>query len=86
MAAKFQVSHKIWLTTESARIEGIILGIKFWGRVWDDKLLLQELNAIGLPYTLKQVQELNDELHNRGIVEDLVTPVPAPAPTPIAET
>ncbi len=86
MAAKFAVSHKIWLDTESTRITDIILGIKFWGRVWTDKTLTEELNAIGLPYTLEQVQEINDELHTQGIVADVVTPLPVPAPAPIAET
>ncbi len=78
----FRVTHDVWLKTESARIETLLLMPRFWGRIWDDKSLTAELNAIGLPYTLKQVQELNGELHKRGIVEDIIAPAAEPSAEP----
>ncbi len=83
----FSVTHATWLKTEADRVGGFILMPKFWGKKWTHKKLKQELLDIGLDYTLTEVAELNDELHKRGIVEDVtVTPAPEPAlVTPAAE-
>jgi hypothetical protein len=79
--APFSVTHATWLKMESTRLEAIILSPKYWGVKWTHKRLRAELHDIGLDYSLKQIAEINDELHTRGIVEDLPEPAPAPEPT-----
>ncbi len=69
--APFAVTHATWLRTESDRIEQIILAPRLWGRKWTHKRLQRELADIGLEYTIEQIAELNDELHQRLIVEDV---------------
>lgn len=76
----FVVTHATYLATEADRIQSLILMPRLWGRKWTHKSLQKELEDIGLKYTLEQIAELNDVLHKRGIVEDLVTPGPAPVP------
>lgn len=67
----FKVTHASWLKTEVDRIENIILGIKFWHRAWTHQSLKEEMEGIGLSYSMPEILELNDELHTRGIVEDV---------------
>ena len=76
----FAVRHAIWLATESARLEAIILTPKHWGVKWDHKRLRAALQDIGLAYSLAQIAELNDDLHKRRIVEDVEEATPAPEP------
>jgi hypothetical protein len=58
---------------------------RFWGWKWDDKLLLKELNDIGMLYNLAEIKELNDKLHEDGVVEDIgIMPEPA-TPETIAQ-
>ncbi len=67
----FRVSGKQWLTTEGDRIQAIILAPRFWRVKWTDKSLRGALRDIGLEYTAEEITLLNDELHTRGIVEDV---------------
>ncbi len=68
----FSVTHATWLKTEADRLQALILMPKFWNHKWNHKRLQKALDDIGLKYTLEQIAELNDELHTRGIVEDVV--------------
>lgn len=67
----FQVSKATWLKTEGDRLAAILVMPKFWGVVWDHDRLQKALAALGLNYTREQILLLNDELHTRGIVEDV---------------
>jgi len=78
--APFCVTHATWLATESARLQAIILSPRHWGVKWDHKRLRAALQDSGLAYSLAQIAELNDDLHKRGIVEDIREIAPAPEP------
>ena len=67
----FKVSNELWLKTETDRIQDIIIGIKYWHRAWTRESLQAELLEIGLEYSMPEIEELNDELHRRGDVEDI---------------
>lgn len=67
----FRVKLSKALQVESDRVESIILMPKYWRRVWTSEELCQELNALGLDYKLEEVERINDELHRRGVVEDV---------------
>ena len=68
---KWKVVHALWLATELERIKGILLMPKYWGVKWTDGKLRRELEDIGLSYSAAEILELNDELHNQGIVENV---------------
>lgn len=38
---------------------------------WTDESLQAYLAELGLDYTLEEIQIINDELHTRGVVEDV---------------
>jgi hypothetical protein len=80
----FRVTHKTWLTTEADRVGAMMVMPKWWGLKWDHKSLQKALSDIGLNYSIDEIAELNDELHNRGIVEDIeldeITPEPVTEP------
>lgn len=67
----FKVAHAKWLGVETNRVESIILVPKWWHRAWTDQSLKQMLAELGLDYSMPEIQEINDELHNRGVVEDV---------------
>mgnify|MGYP001559718056 FL=1 len=67
----FRVSHATWLRVEADRIQSIILMPRHWRRAWTPQSLQEALHDIGLDYSLPDVQALNDELHRRGVVEDV---------------
>jgi hypothetical protein len=67
----FRVSRATALRVETDRVEQIILVPRFWRRVWTTESLLEELHGIGLNYTLEELSRINDELHERGVVEDV---------------
>lgn len=68
----FKVTHKVWLKTEADRIESLLLMPKYWRRAWTPQSLKAELlDPIGLDYSMPEILQLNDELHTRGIVEDV---------------
>jgi len=69
----FKVAPAKWLEKEGDRVEEIILMPKFWHRAWTPDSLKDALNELGLEYSLPEVQELNNELHRRGVVEDKET-------------
>ena len=67
----FKVAHNTWLRIETDRVEAIILMPKFWKRAWTPQSLKEELAGIGLEYSMPEIEEINDELHRRGVVEDI---------------
>lgn len=67
----FKVAHDRWLKEETDRVESFILMPKFWRKRWTDQSLKQALLDIGLNYSMPEIREINDELHHRGIVEDI---------------
>ena len=67
----WKVTDATWLKTEGNRIEAIVLLPKFWHRAWTDSSLKDALEEIGLAYSMPEIRLLNDELHKRGIVQDL---------------
>jgi len=67
----WKVSAAKWLQVETDRVEAIVLMPKFWHRPWRPQSLQEALKEIGLDYSLPEVQLINDELHARGVVEDL---------------
>ncbi len=68
----WKVSDAKWLQVETDRVEGFILMPKFWHRAWTSQSLQAELEEIGLGYSLLDVELINDELHLRGVVADVV--------------
>jgi hypothetical protein len=67
----FVVNKATWLKTEGDRVVGIILMPKFWGVKWTHPKLRKALADIGLEYSADEINLLNDEMHTRGIVEDV---------------
>lgn len=67
----FRVAHDVWLATESARVKGLLLMPKWWGKKWSHQKLQKELADLGLVYSKPEIEELNDELHKQGVVEDV---------------
>ena len=67
----WKVTKAKWLQVETDRVESIVLMPKFWRRVWTPESLQGALKGIGLEYSMPDVQLINDELHTRGVVEDL---------------
>jgi len=66
----FKVATAKWLQVEADRVEAIILMPRFWHRAWTPQSLKTTLEEMGLGYSLPEVEEINEELHNRGVVED----------------
>jgi hypothetical protein len=67
----FRVNAKTWLNIEGDRVAAIIVLPKFWGMKWTHAKLQKELRGIGLSYSAEEIGLLNDELHLRGLVEDV---------------
>lgn len=67
----WKVTDEKWLQVEADRIQEFILMPRFRHKIWTPKLLQTELNSIGLAYSLKECEALNDELHKRGVVVDV---------------
>jgi len=67
----FKVSRTKWLQVETDRVQSIILMPKFWARAWTPQSLKAALEEIGLTYSLPEIEAINDQLHTRGIVEDI---------------
>jgi hypothetical protein len=67
----FIVNTKSWLKIEGDRVAAIIVLPKFWGVKWNHAKLQKELRGIGLSYSPTEIGLLNDELHLRGLVEDV---------------
>lgn len=67
----FKVAHDKWLQMETDRVERFILTPKWWRRAWSADALKTALADIGLDYSMPEIQEINDELHTRGVVEDV---------------
>lgn len=66
----FKVKHDTWLKTEADRVELLLVMPKFWKRAWTKQSLQKALKDLGLKYSMPEIEEINDELHTRGIVED----------------
>jgi len=69
MAFRVKKAKMLQLCTD--QVESFITMARFRNTVWTDEKLHWELTHIGLDYTLEEVQRMNDELHTRGIVEDV---------------
>ena len=67
----FKVTHARWLQVETDRVQAIIEVPKYWHRAWTPQSLKKELENLGLEYSMPQVQEINEELHRRSVVEDV---------------
>ena len=68
----WKVEHARWLQVETDRVASIILMPKYWHRAWTPQSLKEELKEpIGLEYSLPEVEEINGELHRRGVVADV---------------
>ena len=67
----FRVMKAQMLQVCTDQVEQLITMVRFRNKVWTDKTLHWELTHIGLDYTLDEVRRINDELHTRGIVEDV---------------
>ena len=67
----FKVKLDRWLETETNRVGDLLLLPKFWNRAWTPQSLKEAISEIGLNYSMTEIEKINDELHNRGIVEDV---------------
>lgn len=67
----FKVNQETWLKTEGDRLAAILVLPKFWGQTWNHPKLRKALADIGLNYSVDEINLLNDEMHTRGIVEDV---------------
>lgn len=67
----WKVTHDKWLQVEADRVEPIVLMPRFWHRSWTAQSFKAALEKIGLKYSMPEIVELNDELHERGVVEDV---------------
>ena len=67
----FKVNTATWLKTEGDRLAAILVLPKFWGVKWTHPKLRKALADIGLEYSPEEINLLNDEMHTRGIVEDV---------------
>ena len=67
----WKVTAAKWLQVETDRVLSIILMPKFAHRAWTPESLQEALKEIGLEYSMPEIQLINDELHTRGVVEDL---------------
>ena len=67
----WKVTDATWLRVEADRVSEIILLPRYWHRAWTPQSFQEELEGIGLVYSLPEVQLLNDELHKRGVVKDV---------------
>jgi len=65
----YRLNPVFWLKTESDRVEGIITMQKYWNTVWTSETLKTELEALGMAYTIQQVEEIGAELITRGVIE-----------------
>ena len=67
----WKVTPAKWLQVETDRVQEIILVPRFWRRAWTAQSLKAALGEIGLDYSLTDCQEINAELHKRGVVADV---------------
>lgn len=67
----FKVAYDKWLQEETDRVEAFILMPKWWRRRWRLPALRRALADIGLDYSMPEVTQINEELHRRGVVEDV---------------
>lgn len=71
----WKVAAAKWLQVETDRIEAIILMPRYWNRAWTPESLKDELKETQhLIYSLPEIELINDELHARGVVEDIGGP------------
>lgn len=67
----FRVKRSKVLQVCTDQVADIVLMPQLRNNVWTDESLQVYLAGMGLDYTLEEVQHINDELHTRGIVEDV---------------
>ena len=73
----WKVTHAKWLQVEADRVEAVVLLPRFRHQAWTPQKLQGQLAEIGLAYSIPECQEINDELHRRGVVEDVAGPPPS---------
>ena len=67
----FKLKPKVALKVCADQVEALITMPRHRIQEWTPESLHKYLIGIGLDYTLEEVERLNDELHTRGIVEDI---------------
>lgn len=68
----FRIKRSVALKVCSDQVEVIITRPRFRDKEWTDVTLREYLvKDLGLDYTLEEIQHINDELHDRGIIEDI---------------
>ena len=71
----FRVTHANWLKVETDRVQGILFMRRNNKKTWTSQSLRNYLEkAAYIHYTLPEIEEINDELHKNGIVEDVGGP------------
>ena len=65
----WKVKHTAWLAKEADRVQAIILLPKFWGKVWTEDNLKEELDNVGLEYSAVQITAIRAELVSRKDLE-----------------
>lgn len=67
----FRLKAKVALKVCADQVEVLIANPAQRTTEWTAESLHKYLLGLGLDYTLEEVQRLNDEMHARGIVEDI---------------
>lgn len=67
----FRLKRALALKVCADQVQSLIARPLFRNTTWTQESLFHYLEGIGLDYTLQEVGIINDELHNRGIVEDV---------------
>lgn len=67
----FRMKRALALKVCTDQVEKIVVMPRYRNTVWTTGSLHELLLGIGLDYTLQEVSLINEELHNRGVVEDI---------------
>ncbi len=71
----WKIAHAHWLEIETDRVQAIIEMPRYWHHAWTPESLKAEIEGTQkLEYSLPEIQKISDELHRRGVVEDLDEP------------
>lgn len=67
----WRLKRSVALSVSADLVQAIISMPRLRNTVWTTESLKEHLDKLGLDYTLEEVAVLNDEMHTRGIVEDI---------------
>ncbi len=84
-SSEFIVSRSGRLTAETEIVDDCLLRLKNIGREWTLDSLRDTAVNYGVCWTIEQVKEAVELLRKEGIIEDVITPGPAPTPTTLAD-